>query len=76
MDCGGDKSTGPDGFTFKFIKKNWNIVGEDILKYVKDFHISGSIPRGCNSSFITLVPKVEDPLNIGDYRPISLIGCE
>ncbi|GJR65249.1 putative RNA-directed DNA polymerase [Tanacetum coccineum] len=34
------------------------------------------IPRGCNSSFITLVPKVDDPTVIGDFRPISLIGCQ
>nr|GEW77726.1 putative RNA-directed DNA polymerase, eukaryota, reverse transcriptase zinc-binding domain protein [Tanacetum cinerariifolium] len=31
---------------------------------------------GCNSSFITLVPKVDDPLTLGDFRPISLIGCQ
>ncbi|GJX68153.1 RNA-directed DNA polymerase, eukaryota [Tanacetum coccineum] len=42
----------------------------------EDFEASGSIPRGCNSSFITLVPKVEDPLVIGDFRPISLIGSQ
>nr|GEX40303.1 hypothetical protein [Tanacetum cinerariifolium] len=31
---------------------------------------------GCNSSFITLIPKVDDPTVIGDFRPISLIGCQ
>ncbi|GJW68642.1 putative RNA-directed DNA polymerase, eukaryota, reverse transcriptase zinc-binding domain protein [Tanacetum coccineum] len=31
---------------------------------------------GCNSYFITLVPKVEDPIVIDDFRPISLIGCQ
>ncbi|GJS34885.1 putative RNA-directed DNA polymerase [Tanacetum coccineum] len=48
----------------------------DVVSYVKDFEILGYIPRGCNSSFITLVPKVDDPLVIGDFRPISLIGCQ
>lgn len=32
------------------------------------------ISSGCNSSFITLIPKVDDPLCLKDYRPISLIG--
>ncbi|GKE24724.1 putative RNA-directed DNA polymerase, eukaryota, reverse transcriptase zinc-binding domain protein [Tanacetum coccineum] len=32
--------------------------------------------RGCNSSFITLVPKIDDPLSLNDFRPISLIGCQ
>ncbi|KHN25569.1 hypothetical protein glysoja_035697, partial [Glycine soja] len=28
-----------------------------------------------NSSFITLIPKLKDPQNLFEYRPISLIGC-
>ncbi|GJT17712.1 putative RNA-directed DNA polymerase [Tanacetum coccineum] len=73
---GSDEAPGPDGFTFKFIKKHWDLLENDIISYVKDFETSFYIPRGCNSSFITLVPKLEDPLFIGDYRPISLIGCQ
>ena len=34
------------------------------------------MPTGCNSSFITLIPKVGSPLGVGDYRPISLIGVQ
>ncbi|GKC22092.1 cysteine-rich receptor-like protein kinase [Tanacetum coccineum] len=34
----------------------------------------GEFSKGCNASFVTLVPKVDDPLGLGDYRPISLIG--
>ncbi|GJW61371.1 RNA-directed DNA polymerase, eukaryota, reverse transcriptase zinc-binding domain protein [Tanacetum coccineum] len=43
---------------------------------VRKFELDGFIPRGCNSSFITLVPKIQDPLHISDFRPISLIGCQ
>ncbi|GJR32994.1 putative RNA-directed DNA polymerase, eukaryota, reverse transcriptase zinc-binding domain protein [Tanacetum coccineum] len=75
-DCGGNKAPGPDGFTFKLIKKHWSILGDDITSYVKDFYTSAFIPRGCNSSFITLVPKVDDPITVSDFRPISLIGCQ
>ncbi|GJU35576.1 RNA-directed DNA polymerase, eukaryota, reverse transcriptase zinc-binding domain protein [Tanacetum coccineum] len=75
-ECGGDKAPAPDGFTFKFIKSHWDILGHDIFRYMKEFETSSLIPRGCNSSFITLIPKVEDPLVIHDYRPISLIGCQ
>nr|GEZ26544.1 hypothetical protein [Tanacetum cinerariifolium] len=71
-----DKGPGLDGFTFKLIKKHWTILGNDVISFVKDFHHSVHIPRGCNSSFITLVSKVEDPIVIGDFRPISLIGCQ
>lgn len=46
----------------------------DIFNFVRHFPIHGSIGNGCNSSFITLVPKVFDPLGLGDYRPICLLG--
>ncbi|GJU10200.1 RNA-directed DNA polymerase, eukaryota [Tanacetum coccineum] len=75
-DCGGDKSPDPDGFTFKLIKKYWDSMSHDIISYVKHFDSFASIPKGCNSSFITLIPKSDDPLVIGDFRPISLIGCQ
>jgi len=32
------------------------------------------IPRGCNASFITLVPKKVNSSNLKDFRPISLVG--
>lgn len=43
---------------------------------VKQFELDGLIPKGCNSSFIALVPKIQDPLHLNDFRPISLIGCQ
>nr|KAJ0196618.1 hypothetical protein LSAT_V11C700361550 [Lactuca sativa] len=71
----GDKTPGPDGFTFGFIKKYWGILHEDIINYVKHFERYGRLERGCNSAFITLIPKIKDPSHLRDYRPISLIGC-
>ncbi|KAI3506473.1 hypothetical protein L1887_28832 [Cichorium endivia] len=74
-DCGSEKAPGPDGFTFKFVKKYWDVLSNDVLRLMKYFEVMGHLEIGCNSSFITLVPKVKDPLNLSDYRPISLIGC-
>ncbi|GKA49914.1 putative RNA-directed DNA polymerase, partial [Tanacetum coccineum] len=74
--CGGEKASGPDGFTFKFIKRFWDTMGNDFVEMVKRFEVDGTIPKGCNSSFIALVPKIKDPIHIKDYRPISLIGCQ
>lgn len=35
-----------------------------------------SIQMRCNSSFITLIPKLDSPIIVTDYRPISLIGMQ
>ncbi|GJX99033.1 hypothetical protein Tco_0356052 [Tanacetum coccineum] len=39
---GNDKSSGPDGYTAAFFKEAWDIVGQDVIKAVKEFFtISG-----------------------------------
>ncbi|GJT43273.1 putative RNA-directed DNA polymerase, eukaryota [Tanacetum coccineum] len=73
--CGGDKAPGPDGFNFKFIRKFWNVIKPDLLEAVRWFWDRMEILRGCNSSFISIIPKVADPIGLGDFRSISLIGC-
>jgi len=34
-----------------------------------------SSQRVFNASFIALIPKVANPQNLNQYKPISLIGC-
>ncbi|GJS71535.1 putative heat shock protein 70 family protein [Tanacetum coccineum] len=75
-DCDSDKSPGPDGLTFAFLKRFWYIVGEDVINAVKEFFKSSTIPNGCNSSFIALILKVLDAKHLNDFHPISLIGCQ
>nr|GEY86829.1 RNA-directed DNA polymerase, eukaryota, reverse transcriptase zinc-binding domain protein [Tanacetum cinerariifolium] len=53
----------------------WDIIGSDFCAAVDWFFVSGSFPRGCNASFIALIPKVTDAKFVTDFRPISLIGC-
>ncbi|KAL4573164.1 hypothetical protein LXL04_019961 [Taraxacum kok-saghyz] len=75
-DCGSDKASGPDGFAFKFLKQYWELLGQDVVNFFQEFHSRAYIPLGCNSSFITLIPKVDNPLFLKDYRPIILIGVQ
>lgn len=72
---GGDKSPGPDGYTFKILKHNWDLMQHDITRFVSYFERHGKFAFGCNASFITLIPKMKDPLLLADYRPINLIEC-
>ncbi|KAJ9549873.1 hypothetical protein OSB04_022416 [Centaurea solstitialis] len=74
-DCDGSKAPGPDGFNFNFIKKFWNVLKDSILDAIKHFESTRKLARGCNASFVALIPKKVDPLLISDFRPISLLGC-
>ncbi|GJV60665.1 RNA-directed DNA polymerase, eukaryota [Tanacetum coccineum] len=73
-DCGISKSPGPDGFTFEFYRKYWSLIDHDVVAAVTSFFSTGSFPPGCNSSFITLIPKSQEAKMVKDFRPISLIG--
>nr|GEW75636.1 cysteine-rich receptor-like protein kinase [Tanacetum cinerariifolium] len=73
-DCGTDKSPGPDGFSFDLYRRFWSVIQKDAVAALKCFFHYGSIPKGCNSSFIPLIPKILDAKMVKDFRPISLIG--
>ncbi|GJR97709.1 hypothetical protein Tco_0269883 [Tanacetum coccineum] len=57
-DCGSKKDPGPDGFSFLFVKKYWDIMKIDIQNFVVRFFSSSSFPPGANSLFFTLIPKI------------------
>lgn len=69
-----DKSPGNDGFTSYFFKAGWSIVGNDFVKAVMNFFKSSRILREVNTTCITLVPKVDNPTSLGEYRPIACCG--
>ncbi|WJX43736.1 hypothetical protein P8452_30798 [Trifolium repens] len=71
----GSKSPGPDGFNFMFVKEFWRLLKYDIRILFDQFHGNECIPQCLMSYFITLVPKVKSPQCLGDFRPISLLGC-
>nr|GEX05023.1 putative RNA-directed DNA polymerase, eukaryota, reverse transcriptase zinc-binding domain protein [Tanacetum cinerariifolium] len=73
-DCGTDKSPGSNGFTFGFYRQFWSLIENDVFSAVNHFFIQGEFPKGCNSMFITLIPKIPDANLIKDFRLISLIG--
>jgi hypothetical protein len=73
-DLQGDKSPGPDGFTMAFFQKCWHVIETDILRFFNEFFEKGTFAYSLNATFVTLIPKKQNAINIRDFRPISLIG--
>nr|GEW57519.1 RNA-directed DNA polymerase, eukaryota [Tanacetum cinerariifolium] len=73
--CVKNKSPSPDGYTFEFFRRYWRFIGSDFCSAVECFFESGPFPKGSNSSFISLIPKVTDAKFVTYFRPISMIGC-
>lgn len=67
-----DKAPGPDDFSVSFFQSNWKAVGPAIIKEIQGFFTSGSLPHCINETHIRLIPKVQSPKTVAEYRPIAL----
>ncbi|KAF5807369.1 putative RNA-directed DNA polymerase [Helianthus annuus] len=73
-ECGCNKAPDPNGFNIKFIKHFWNILEKDFVEMVNHFYVEESLDQSLCSSFIALVPKVNGPTKLEEFRPINLVG--
>ena len=65
---------GPDGRFPIFYKSFWHIMGGDITNAVLAALNSGIIPDSINTTFISLIPKIQNLKKVSDFRPISLFS--
>ena len=66
------KSPKPDGMSPFFFQKYWQIVGNDVTNAIISVLHSGHFLHKMNYTHIVLIPKINEPKNVFDYRPISL----
>jgi len=67
-----DKAPGPDGMTSFFYQKFWDLTGPDLVIIVQNFLSSGAFDKQLNETNICLIPKVDRPRKMVEFRPISL----
>ena len=66
------KALSPDELHVGFYQKFWLIVGNSVIKEVKKVFVARKIPEVINRTHIALIPKIQGPGTLGNYRPISL----
>jgi hypothetical protein len=60
----GDKSPGPDGFNFMFLKTSWATIRGEVRIFFDQFHGNASLPKSFLSYFVALIPKVRPPFGL------------
>ncbi|KAK6157019.1 hypothetical protein DH2020_011267 [Rehmannia glutinosa] len=66
------KSPGPDGMSLVFFKKFWHIVGPNVLSFILNFLNNGIFDNKTNFTHIVLIPKINKPVLVSQFCPISL----
>jgi hypothetical protein len=66
------KAPGPDGFPAGFYQNGWNYMGESLCDFVKSVWNNPTDVSAVNLTDICLIPKVNKPEFVSQFRPISL----
>ncbi|XP_024990681.1 uncharacterized protein LOC112524970 [Cynara cardunculus var. scolymus] len=68
---GNHKAPGSDGFTSRFFKASWDVVGRDVEIAIHNFFYRGNLPKELNHTLLCLIPKTVNASKVTDYRPIA-----
>ncbi|XP_074314431.1 uncharacterized protein LOC141649645 [Silene latifolia] len=66
------KAPGPDGFQALFYQKHWPLIEQSLCEMVLKALEGKGMPAGLNDTHLVLIPKVDTPEYITQFRPISL----
>ncbi|XP_069154435.1 uncharacterized protein [Solanum lycopersicum] len=67
-----NSTAGPDGMNGYFFQKCWNIIKSDLIEVQHAFFSGQMIPKYFSHSCIVLLPKVNNPNKLTEFRLISL----
>lgn len=57
----------------EFFKATWDVIGQEVIKAVKNF-ISGFLSSSLNAMSLVLIPKRRGADQLKDFRPISCLN--
>ena len=66
------KAPGPDGMLPLFNQHFWETMDRDVTSSILSWLNTSILPSPSNHTFITLIPKTNNPKYVHQFHPISL----
>lgn len=66
------KAPGSDGIEVVFYHKYWEFVGEDVSNFCLNILNNEAPMDMINKTHIVIIPKIKNPTDMKDFRPINL----
>lgn len=70
------KSPGDDGLTADFYLKAFDVLGEDMLEVFNAMLAAREVAVSHTTGILVLVPKIAQPREIGNLRPVTLLNAD
>ena len=71
-----NKSPGSDGLSVEFYQTFWNELKDLVLQSLNTAYETGKLSKSQRKSFLSLMLKKNDPYDINNWRPISLLNVD
>lgn len=66
------KAPGPDGFNAGFYQQMWEVVGHSLTQATIRILEGDEFDKDLAKAFMVLIPKIQTPMTVKHFRPISL----
>lgn len=70
-----NKASGPNGIPNEFLQWHWQTIRFEVCDIIQAFY-DHSLELSCiNQANVIMIPKKDNPVRVGDYRPISVMNA-
>lgn len=66
------RGPGPDDFTGSFYQGFWSDINDAVIQEVKSLFEEVYLYKKQNHTNLCLIPKIDNPMMMSDFRPIAL----
>ncbi|CAI5483376.1 unnamed protein product [Closterium sp. Yama58-4] len=69
------KAPGADGLPKELLEDNWDLLGDTVMDFMREFESTGKLPENFSTAVTILLHKKGERTELGNYRPITLLGA-